>query len=666
MTTGYIDLPVEGGGGGSGTVTAVNVSGGTTGLTFSGGPVTSAGTITMAGVLGPANGGTGQTGFPTNTFIFSDAAQTLVGYGEWAIDPVTKFQNTNITYEPNNLSQFPIGFNHVINIEPLQASPNDGVQILAAYANLDNAGSGFDVGTAGDAAQLIVGGFTANNANGSAYGRLRHINLYSNLGNGTDPFSFEGLNGANVGVTTNANVTIDGSFQGYDFTLDIDPASIPTSNFSVSFLSDFSQIPVDLYGYQGLIIQPNIDTIKNNNNFTGINMNPVITDMEGNAGFQGINLGGQITNQSATGSYQGISVNPNIVNLTQNSTGINIGGQTTTGTADWTALNISDGSITTTGTVRGIQVNVAQDLTHKAIEAVGHCDLNVGFDVLSGQVQQYGHVIGGEIRIPNATSVTGTDVLANNMAFTVNTGNATSDWTAAGPVGLTTLGFVGQIIGDGDLIGAVNFCLNGYNPIVNGTIDRVNNFSALCIPNSGTGTITEGVLYYGDGPFGVSATSMWGLRIEDSTSAGIENFLTKLAIGTSNKKVSSANVILDLFDGHIHVDQTTAPTVAANANAGTGASAVLTDASDIAGKIELTMGSGSFSAGTQLTVTFDKTYAVAPVVVISATNQAAVSSVVHHEIHLDNITTTGFDIAFGVQENVAGTVYKWNYFVVGV
>lgn len=44
----------------AGTVTSVNVSGGTTGLTFSGGPITSSGTITMAGTLAIADGGTGQ------------------------------------------------------------------------------------------------------------------------------------------------------------------------------------------------------------------------------------------------------------------------------------------------------------------------------------------------------------------------------------------------------------------------------------------------------------------------------------------------------------------------------------------------------------------------------------------------------------------------------
>lgn len=48
-------------GGGSGTVTSVDVSGGTTGLTTTGGPITSSGTITIAGTLNVANGGTGAT-----------------------------------------------------------------------------------------------------------------------------------------------------------------------------------------------------------------------------------------------------------------------------------------------------------------------------------------------------------------------------------------------------------------------------------------------------------------------------------------------------------------------------------------------------------------------------------------------------------------------------
>ena len=50
----------------SGTVTSIDVSGGTTGLTTSGGPVTTSGTITLAGDLIVANGGTGRTTLTTH------------------------------------------------------------------------------------------------------------------------------------------------------------------------------------------------------------------------------------------------------------------------------------------------------------------------------------------------------------------------------------------------------------------------------------------------------------------------------------------------------------------------------------------------------------------------------------------------------------------------
>lgn len=46
---------------GTGTVTSVALSGGTTGLTVSGSPITTTGTITLAGTLALANGGTGST-----------------------------------------------------------------------------------------------------------------------------------------------------------------------------------------------------------------------------------------------------------------------------------------------------------------------------------------------------------------------------------------------------------------------------------------------------------------------------------------------------------------------------------------------------------------------------------------------------------------------------
>jgi hypothetical protein len=75
------------GGGGSGTVTSVNVSGGTTGLTTSGGPVTTSGTITLAGTLDVDNGGTGATTAANARTNLSVPSTTGSGAsGTWAID----------------------------------------------------------------------------------------------------------------------------------------------------------------------------------------------------------------------------------------------------------------------------------------------------------------------------------------------------------------------------------------------------------------------------------------------------------------------------------------------------------------------------------------------------------------------------------------------------
>lgn len=67
----------SGGGGGSGTVTSIDVSGGTTGLTYSGGPITTSGTITMAGTLIAGNGGTGQSSYAVGDILYASTSSAL-------------------------------------------------------------------------------------------------------------------------------------------------------------------------------------------------------------------------------------------------------------------------------------------------------------------------------------------------------------------------------------------------------------------------------------------------------------------------------------------------------------------------------------------------------------------------------------------------------------
>ena len=77
ITNGTGSIQIAFTGPGSGSVTSVDVSGGTTGLTTSGGPVTSLGTITLAGTLAIANGGTGQTTLAAASIATYTGIETL-------------------------------------------------------------------------------------------------------------------------------------------------------------------------------------------------------------------------------------------------------------------------------------------------------------------------------------------------------------------------------------------------------------------------------------------------------------------------------------------------------------------------------------------------------------------------------------------------------------
>jgi hypothetical protein len=81
MATGTASAPTfQQAGTGLGTVTSVNAAGGTTGLTFSGGPITSVGTLTLGGVLVVSDGGTGTSSLTANNL--------LLGQGTGAIIPM--------------------------------------------------------------------------------------------------------------------------------------------------------------------------------------------------------------------------------------------------------------------------------------------------------------------------------------------------------------------------------------------------------------------------------------------------------------------------------------------------------------------------------------------------------------------------------------------------
>lgn len=85
----------------TGTVTSVDVSGGTTGLTFTGGPITNTGTITMGGTLGVANGGTGAitlTGYVKGNGTSAMTASATIPASDISSGAaLTRVDDTNVT-----------------------------------------------------------------------------------------------------------------------------------------------------------------------------------------------------------------------------------------------------------------------------------------------------------------------------------------------------------------------------------------------------------------------------------------------------------------------------------------------------------------------------------------------------------------------------------------
>lgn len=83
---------------GTGTVTSVALSGGTTGLTASGSPITTSGTITLGGTLAVANGGTGATTLAGASIATYSGTETLTNK---RIDPRDVTATTATTLTPD-------------------------------------------------------------------------------------------------------------------------------------------------------------------------------------------------------------------------------------------------------------------------------------------------------------------------------------------------------------------------------------------------------------------------------------------------------------------------------------------------------------------------------------------------------------------------------------
>lgn len=176
---------------------------------------------------------------------------------------------------------------------------------------------------------------------------------------------------------------------------------------------------------------------------------------------------------------------------------------------------------------------------------------------------------------------------------------------------------------------------------------------------TGTGVVTEiaNALTSGVGEL-VSVTGM-------TTGTGLEVLATAATL-TTGFYFAANDGALNTFtvgaNGHLTSKQTTAPTIAVGTQAGITAAAITAGSTDTAGQITTT---GTSSGGTVFTVSFNKTYTVAPKTVqLTALNAAATYTGTNLTtgVYVSSITATTFVVTLPL---ATGATPSWSYLVVG-
>ncbi|HRH59348.1 MAG TPA: hypothetical protein PL045_02200, partial [Chitinophagaceae bacterium] len=145
---------------------------------------------------------------------------------------------------------------------------------------------------------------------------------------------------------------------------------------------------------------------------------------------------------------------------------------------------------------------------------------------------------------------------------------------------------------------------------------------------------------------------------------GVYSYGTLAANLSSTAPSGIANTAIVIKDGHLQTQQTTAPTRTNGSTTiiGTTGSATLSNATDIAGKISLSVsGTAPTAAGVMFTITFNKTYNTAPIVLLMPTNANAATAMVNNQFFVTP-GTSNFTVSDVVKLN--NNKHTFNYFVI--
>ena len=197
-----------GGGNGTGTVTSVAVSGGSTGLTTSGGPITTNGTITLSGTVNVANGGTGATTAANARTSLSVPSLTGTGAsGTWGINVTGSAANVSgVVAIANGGTGATVAATARSNLGAAQSGANtDITSVTLTSGTITTAPSSSSDIVNKSYADSIASGINFHQACNYATTTALAANTYNN-----------GSSGVGATLTANANGTL--TIDGYTFT----------------------------------------------------------------------------------------------------------------------------------------------------------------------------------------------------------------------------------------------------------------------------------------------------------------------------------------------------------------------------------------------------------------------------------------------------------------
>jgi hypothetical protein len=212
------------------------------------------------------------------------------------------------------------------------------------------------------------------------------------------------------------------------------------------------------------------------------------------------------------------------------------------------------------------------------------------------------------------------------------------------PFTISRTGHVG--IGNNDPLYPVDITLsgvaNGIRVDHNGTTSGVARGVYVDLDNTGTTSTIYGVSSSTtqDAPSG-AAYGLYGLASGSST--GDKYGVYGVATGTGHLYAGYFYGDVALEYGHLKSKQSTAPTIALSTAYYGGSASIENFSTDVAGKINFEVTTSTCGGCAIVTVTFNRSYTIAPIVTIMPTNAWAAIRLVDFEFFV-NSSTTGFSV----------------------